>query len=280
MRTILSLSLLSLLFLCTMSCDINGDPNGDKLLLAAANGNLSEMEEALSTGIDINYINPNFLSTQYTACSKAANNGQLAALKLLVEKGADWHKATDGKENPITLAANKKNWDIVFYLIELGEDVNYRETNNGRTALLSAAQHGNVNVIKKLMDLGADKTVIDKERFTTLMLAAKHCRPDALQFLINDGGNISGLLSIVAQFQGMGANLGPIKRTISVLVKNGADINEKNGDGDTPLHTASYYRNDEMIQILRSNGANPSITNNNNMTADDMYRYAEEQDNN
>ena len=105
----------------------------------------------------------------------------------------------------------------------------------------------------------------------SLRLAAKYCRGEALSFFLDKGGSAEGLLTVVAEFQGMSASYGEMSNCIDVLISKGADINEQDGSGDTPLHTVSYYRNDEMIRLLRSKGADPGIRNKNGLDAEDMY---------
>jgi len=50
------------------------------------------------------------------------------------------------------------------------------------------------------------------------------------------------------------------------LIDSGADVNAKNKDGDTPLHTATWKGNIEIVKLLIENGANLNIQDSNGKT--------------
>ena len=89
----------------------------------------------------------------------------------------------------------------VFYLIELGEDVNYRETNYGMTPLMHAADHGNLDAAKKLLALGADSKLVNKETEDVMTIAAKRRRPQMIEFFSQKGIPFHLPLHTVAKFQ-------------------------------------------------------------------------------
>jgi len=53
---------------------------------------------------------------------------------------------------------------------------------------------------------------------------------------------------------------------IPVLLERGANLNLKNADGQTPLHTASTYGYKENAKLLLDKGADTSIKDNKGMT--------------
>jgi len=279
-KGIINLIVLPLLGLFMLiACDTDGDPMGDALLSAAKQGDIQSMQAALDGGASIDYVNPNLLSTTKTACCKAAAHGQLESLQWLVDKGADWHKGTAGNENPITLAAANNHFDIVFYLIEEGEDVNYQETNYGFTALLSAAKHGNVAAAKKLIALGADTKVMNKKKQGAIHLAARHCKAAMVDFLYQKGLTAVRPLHTLVTFQNDKRLPADAKATIDVLLRHGVDINAQDGSGFTALHIASQWGNDALMNYLIDKGADSSIQTNNGMTVRQLYNYFEEQQN-
>lgn len=97
---------------------------------------------------------------------RAAQSSDTAAMKLLVEHGADPKLATKSGDTPLHAAAGigwAANWsvnapvplvDAVKYCVELGDDVNAVD-NRGYTALHGAAYLGNDDMIKFLVSKGA-----------------------------------------------------------------------------------------------------------------------------
>jgi ankyrin repeat protein len=101
-----------------------------------------------------------------TAFWRAAQSSDVAAMKLLVEHGADPKLATKSGDTPLLAAAGigwAANWsvnaplpliDAVKYCVELGNDVNAAD-NRGYTALHGAAYLGDKDMINFLVSKGA-----------------------------------------------------------------------------------------------------------------------------
>jgi hypothetical protein len=54
--------------------------------------------------------------------------------------------------------------------------------------------------------------------------------------------------------------------TVKYLISNGANINCKNEEGESPLSYAIMWEHEAVVQYLVSNGADPNIRNNLGMT--------------
>ncbi len=117
-----------------------------------------------------------------TAFWRAAQSSDTAAMKLLVQHGADPKLATKSGDTPLHAAAGigwAANWsvnapvpliDAVKYCVELGNDVNAVD-NRGYTPLHGAAYLGNNEMIEYLVSKGANVKAKSKAGDTVADLA-------------------------------------------------------------------------------------------------------------
>lgn len=118
--------------------------------------------------------------TGQTPFLAAALAGDVTVMKLLLENGADPHIHTFEGTSPLMAAAGV-NWvyaqtytegpeqllEAVKMCRELGMDVNQKNS-MGITALMGAANRGSDDIIQFLVDEGADLTVLDNENRSAL----------------------------------------------------------------------------------------------------------------
>ncbi|EAY27141.1 ankyrin repeat domain-containing protein [Microscilla marina] len=258
----------------------SGNTPGDKLLKAAASGDIEAVKKCLDQGADINYQSSGILSLEQTPLMKAAKNGHLDAVKFLIEKGANISKGNSGKENPITLAAKKNHSEIVLYLIEKGEKVNYRETNYGMTALHHAALNGNLELVKKLMAKGADMKIQNKEEETPFAVAVFYKNLGVAKYFLSKGANPNQLgrykkpviMHAAATTRRNRHILPPdVEAMVNLLLASGADINQQDMVGNTALIMAATKGRVGVMDFLIKKGADQSITNNQGATARSVF---------
>jgi ankyrin repeat protein len=105
---------------------------------------------------------------------RASQSGDIVLMKLLLEHGANPALATDHKVTPLMVASGigwvegvtyewspQANLEAVKLLLELGAEVNVQDTLDGRTALMGAAHKGRNDVVKLLIEHGADVAAHD-----------------------------------------------------------------------------------------------------------------------
>ena len=79
-------------------------------------------------------------------------------------------------------AVNAYNSDIISFLIENGADVNAAD-NRGCTALMRAAYIGYPELVRTLLDHGADKYIKDNEANMAIHYVRKECLADLKDLL-------------------------------------------------------------------------------------------------
>ncbi|KAG9498022.1 hypothetical protein J7337_010903 [Fusarium musae] len=150
--------------------------------------------------------------------------------------------------------ANGKN-AILQLLIEKGADLEARNPENSYTALMYAAEYGQVSAVRSLLDSGAMLEAQDKNAYTPLLLAASAGHVPITSLLLGKGADIearssdgSTPLSIAARKENDGV--------VKVLLEKEADIDAKDDNGDTPLLQACLNGNVGIAKMLIDAGAN------------------------
>jgi ankyrin repeat protein len=151
-------------------------------------------------------------------------------------------------------AANGKN-AILQLLIDKGADLEARNPDNEYTALMYAAEYGQVSAAKSLLDCGAMLEAFDKRECTPLLLAASAGHVPITTFLLGWGANIearssngSTPLSVATRKENDGV--------VKVLLEKKADVDAKDDNEDTPFLLACLKGHVGIAKMLIDAGAN------------------------
>ena len=108
-----------------------------KVILRAATSSPQALQQALSSGLNINSTDDD----RETALMEAAEDGNLKAVENLIAAGADVNLCNEDAENALMLAAEDGHTAIVKELIKAGANVNAVDE-EGETALRKAVEDG------------------------------------------------------------------------------------------------------------------------------------------
>ncbi|OZJ04377.1 hypothetical protein BZG36_03194 [Bifiguratus adelaidae] len=141
------------------------------------------------------------------------------------------------------------------------DNVDQPESSTGLTALHYAASRGSLDVVKFLIDLGADVDLRDREGETALLKAAYHGHLRLVQYFLTDCHT-----SITqADRDGWTALHNACSRghlqVAKYLVECGANIDAKSKMGHTALINAASKADLDVVEYLLINGADPLIRN-------------------
>ncbi|XP_028400030.1 ankyrin repeat domain-containing protein 49-like isoform X2 [Dendronephthya gigantea] len=137
-------------------------------------------------------------------------------------------------------AAEKGRVDSVLKMLEKNESLINCKDFDGYSALHRASYNGHVDMVKVLLNHGADICSLTENMWQPLHCA---CRWDQTE-------------------------------VASVLLQNHADINAQTSGGQTPLHlAATYTRDNSLLQVLLTDKKlDPKIVNCQNETALDLAK--------
>ena len=207
---------------------------------------------------------------------RAAEHGQVAAVKVLLVSGADVN-ALDGRQwVPLHLAAMAGHVEAARELIEGGARLNVADDHDyARTPLLLAAEEGHVDVVKLLMRPRTNLFAADKGGDNALLLAAQRGHLEVVELLIKSTFWVRSTNPFDGATALHGAAFGGHVDVARLLVSKGADVNARDEHGSTPLHktTAVLYSPEAaagqyaVAELLLLNGADVNARTDGGTTA-------------
>ena len=119
----------------------------------------------------------------------AAERGDLAAIRMLLERGADVNAARADGLTALAASVYADNVAAADALLRAGAKAT-TANRYGITPLYVAAGNGSAGMIRRLLDAGADPNSTDAGGETALMTAARAGSPAALRALIDAGARV------------------------------------------------------------------------------------------
>ena len=154
----------------------------------------------------------------------------------------------------IQSAARKGDLEEVRSQLASGTNVNSKTFRMGLTALHGAAGNGHIEIVKLLLEKGADPNITQENSCPPLAYAAHGGHADIMEILIAHGADPQQ--RTVMELAARGGHI----EAVEVLLEHGTDINVKGTDGYTALNTAVGHRHVELVKFLLSRGADVNAT--------------------
>lgn len=139
-----------------------------------------------------------------------------------------------------------------------------------RMALHSAAGKGHIEIVRCLLEHGADPNVSDGTSFTPLALAAVAGHVETVRLLLTKGADVAwvgptrGILALAAMSRRCELEVG----VIHLLLQFGASVNTLDGSKHTALHWAAQRGHINILEaLLAQDGVDVTITGDRDMNA-------------
>jgi ankyrin repeat protein len=187
------------------------------LLVAARDSSVDCVSAWLKLGADPDY--PGLYGK--TPLMSACDRGKLRSARKLIEWGANVN-ARDKEKNTVLMHACSEvvNPKVVELLLSRIDGIN-RKNAYGQTALMLAASSGNAEVVRQLVQHGADVNVVSDQQETPLTFAVVWGHRDVIE----------------------------------VLLQANVDVNWTDEHGWTPLKYALHEKRWEIANLLHDHGA-------------------------
>lgn len=215
-----------------------------------------------------------------TVLHLATASGREGNVKLLIDNGFNTDAINNAGESPLHIACSQGNISITTLLLchESRETIN--ASNNGgrtpinaknlkgRTALHHASKRGHDEVVKLLLDYGAQVDLQDQNGNTALHITCVPWRNtgeipkillqhDAMANIQNEHGHTA------LHYAAMKGD----SNLVQLLLKKNASVNIQNSEGETALHFAVEKGDPKLVQLFLEKKARVNIQNNKGETA-------------
>ena len=231
------------------------------LMYTARNTNYEMVEFLLKNGANVNIRDITGETALYYSIEhdsfgqKNERENAIKILILLIKYGADVNTKNDEGTSLFDVSygiSKSENKEMFKILVENGFDLESKinDDNSDYTPLMIAVYKEDYDMVKYLLDKGANPNASNNENKTALMIANDDGNFDISKLLIEQGANINtqdeyGLTAL------MNAAMIGDYEMVKFLLENGANINTKDNDGNTVLYYNIYYDHygkEEMIE--------------------------------
>jgi ankyrin repeat protein len=222
------------------------------VMWAAYNGDVELVQRLIAAGADVNAAN----DYGSTALSEAAILGSAPIIKALLDAGADAKRLSAEGETALMVVARTGNVESARLLLAAGTEINAQEQWGGQSALMWAAAQSQPEMVKFLLENGANPDLRGLERdwqrrilteprpkdmnrggFTALLYAAREGCVECARNLVEGGADID--LTDPERVTPLGLAINNLHFDLAAyLIGAGADVDKWDLFGRTPLYQA------------------------------------------
>ncbi|HEY1187391.1 MAG TPA: ankyrin repeat domain-containing protein, partial [Gemmata sp.] len=207
----------------------------------------------LARGAD---VNAGTKSDLFTPLHAAADRGHMAILALLLAKGASpdggWKKDS-GKYpvyTPLSYAVRERHLDAIRLLIAKGATIDAPSCFRNDTLLFGAVERDDVEVVKLLLQKGADPN-----NSGALLRALSMGRPEMIRLFVENGADFETDPQLLVY----AAASGKTEVVELALVKSGIVLTDAENRGMPALFYASQNGPTDVVRFLLGKGVDPNI---------------------
>ena len=184
---------------------------------------------------------------------------------IICTHGEDFNAWSGYHGTPLRAASNKGHIDVVRVLLDHGANVNTIDKKN--TPLCSAFDGGHLEIMRLLLEHGADVDAWDG-RELLLNDASKDGRAEVVHLLLQHNADVNSR-GYTNWTPLQGASFFGRTKVVQLLLDRGAAID---APSNHPLHLAIFKKNFEIVQLLLEHGADVNVRNGKDRTP---YQVAE-----
>ncbi|KAK6827193.1 heterokaryon incompatibility protein-domain-containing protein [Apiospora arundinis] len=256
------------LLLCSRD-DIDIDINGvnkyrqTPAYISCMRGNLDVLKALVSYHADIAARD----SSNRTPLHGAACNGQVEIMEYLLQQGADPMAVDLEGVTPLHEAVRAGKEASVQILLRYNVDVNMKTARFERhSPLMEAAMNGRTEVMRLLIENGADRRAVNSFGNNLIHLATLNNHSETIRFFMENEAEIESINNN-QQTPLIVATRGGWMDAVHLLVGYKASLHAQDIDGATSLHWAVRTQDKLLVRYLVKQGADIEVEDSDGMTA-------------
>lgn len=210
--------------------------------------NIGLMRFIIDKGADVNQKDANDITALHSVCQR----GEVEAARLLMERGGEVRAKDKTGNSPVSYALYRNSLEIMELFVDMGKIG--AKSDEAREILHRAAAGTRLELVKKLISMGADLSSQNNNGGTLLHSAAEGGLVGLMRDLVSKGFNPNTMdryfytpLRIAVQHGHLDA--------VMMLVENGADIKTRSRAGVSAYWEAGAMGRKEIAEYLVSKGA-------------------------
>ncbi|KAF7446386.1 ankyrin repeat domain containing protein [Pyrenophora tritici-repentis] len=212
----------------------------------------SDEESADNSTSDATSIkDDNILQTRQDECPEDPNDREYPGSPIL-----PYHDPMTGKLGvpfEMQAASYRGHEQVVKMLLDAGADINAQGGNHGN-ALQAASLRGHKQVVKMLLDKGVDINAQSGNHGNALQAASEGGHKQVVKMLLDNGADINAQGGEYGNALQAASARGH-EQVVKTLLDNGADINAQGGYFGNALQAASLRGHEQVVKMLLDNGA-------------------------
>ena len=182
---------------------------------------------------------------------KAAEDGDVKRAVFYLDRGLDPNSSDRNGNTILMIASRLGHADLASALIARKASLT-RQTSHGDTALLMASLGGHLEVVKLLVNAGAP--VQGQKGWQPIHYAAFNGATDVVRYLIDHGANKNSLAPNFYTPLMLAARNGHAE-TVRALLLEDVDLTQRGMAGETALDIATRRNDPAIVDLLKRAGA-------------------------
>lgn len=215
------------------------------LFLAIDYNNFEISEKLLKAGADVNVIDNHGISPLFIA----VENGNIDLVKLLLNYGANINYICPNGFNLLMFAIDCNYYNLAQLLLDHGINVNFVNNSNDTALILALSKRANKNFVENLVKKSKNLNVVNSNNETALSIAVENSDFNIVKLLLDHGAdvNVGTFIDMPVIFYAISFQNDLI---VQLLLSKNLDLNIKY-DNKNILEYAKDFKNKKIINMIK-----------------------------